>query len=79
MKQMSSLPPKPPSIRLIAEGGGHIFCAPKFCRVCGSTVKRKLFGAVIGCINPYCENYYNRERRELENAMEELSKEFPPL
>lgn len=50
-------PPKPPLCRLIKEG----YTLP-LCPKCGSSQKRSfpLFGKIIGCIQPGCDNYFAR-------------------
>ena len=55
--------PKPPPCRIIREG--TIGSCPK----CHSTEVRKywLFGEIIGCIQPECENYYKNKKLYIKN------------
>jgi hypothetical protein len=48
---------KEPLIRIIEEGFEHTCC-----KKCGSTQRRRFyfFGKIIGCIQPECENYYDK-------------------
>lgn len=49
-------PPTPPPARIISEDVG----APT-CKTCGSSVHRKWgFLGINGCINPICNNYFNK-------------------
>ena len=50
---------KKPLSRFIKEGSST------FCTICGSSIKFKYFGCIkkIGCIQPECENYYEKHNK----------------
>ncbi len=47
--------PKGPIGSLIKDGDRR-----EKCNECGSSLKRKFFGGVIGCLHPECKNYWRK-------------------
>lgn len=49
-------PPAPPPTKIIKEGWGK-----DFCKVCSSSVNHSFLGTYLGCIQPKCSEYFEKQ------------------